>query len=227
MAPSDSDLASAGFYTTDRWQTMFRMLGRNRIDKFTLVLPPSQLQGDRIRFLSRTAAESGVDFILGLRGPLDSRTLYGQLKQILEQDNSIRGVEIQSGREPMSTFQTAVLPAIRSAGRRVTLDLHDVESRPDLVNAAVEQGVALRVGSARPVKGTDGVHTTIQAQEGGAGADIEAIRARIVAVVASGSTGVEVDIPGPNIERYERFYWAWGRAGYDAKGLNPAVSGVK
>src|SRR5207253_2689356 len=109
-----------------------------------------------------------------------------------------------------------------------TLYLHEVESRPDLTDAAMEQGIALRGGSSRPVKGSAvALHATIPAQEGGAGADIEAIRARVVAVVASGSAGLEVEIPGPNIDRYERFYWAWGRAGYDAKGLNPATPGTK
>ena len=130
IAPSDADLASPGFYTTDRWLKFFQMLARNRVNRATLVLPPEKLEGDRIRVLSTLARDHGVDFNIGIRTMLGPRTLYTQLRKMLSECVLVRGVQIEVGREPVEYFRTVIFPALQESGRRVTLDLRGGEPVP-------------------------------------------------------------------------------------------------
>ncbi|MEO8098774.1 MAG: hypothetical protein ABI811_13815 [Acidobacteriota bacterium] len=217
LAASDADLAQPAFYSTDRWLAFYQMLARNRVNRFTLVLPSERMELDRIRFLSRTANEFGVDFVLGVRPPLGNRSLYAQLRKVLDECVLVRGIEVQIGREPVEFFRTVVFPALQESGRRVALDLHGAETRPDVIRAAKAMGLVLDVtgrASSAPAdfKSLD-FHALIAADA--AVPEADPVRTRLTSIANTGAAGFEIDLPGPNIENYERTYWAWGRLGYD------------
>jgi hypothetical protein len=224
IAPSDSDVAAPGFYAIDRWTKVFQMLARNRINRATLVLPPERLEGDRIRVLSVLAHDYGVDFMLGIRTALGPRTLYAQLRKLLSECVLVRGVQIEVGREPIDFYRTVLFPALQESGRRVTLDLRGTDARPDVLRAAVAAGVVLEIAS-RSSGAALGkpFHSVVAAQS--VAAELDPVRARLTILASSGSTGFEVDLAGPNVENYERVYWAWGRLGYDFR--TPGMSAGK
>jgi hypothetical protein len=221
IVPSDAELMAPGFYLTDRWMKFFQMLARNRMNRATLVLPPERLESDRIRILSTLARDHGIDFAIGVRAVLGPRTLYTQLRKMLSECVLVRGVQIEVGREPAEFFRTVIFPALQESGRRVTLDLHGGDARPDVLRAAQAAGVVLDVAS-RSAAIASPVHSVLAAQS--IAAEIDAVRTRINILASSGSTGIEVDL-GPNVENYERVYWAWGRQGYAY--LTPGLSAGK
>jgi hypothetical protein len=55
----------------------------------------------------------------------------------------IRGVQIEAGDESVQVYQEGVFRALRESGRRVTLDLRNMEDRPDLVRATSVSGTPL------------------------------------------------------------------------------------
>jgi len=228
VAPSDADLAAPGFYLSDRWNTFFAMLARNRMNRVTLVLPPDKLEGDRIRFLSTLARDHGVDFYIGIRTTLGPRTLYTQLRRMLSECVLVRGVQIDVGREPVEFYRTVVFPALQESGRRVTLDLHGAEARPDLLRAAQAAGMVLDIAG-RSVAATLGnpFHALAAAQS--TPAELDPVRARLTVLAGTGANGFEVDLAGPNVANYERVYWAWGRQGYDFRspGMTAGKSSTK
>jgi hypothetical protein len=214
MTPAAADLIDPQYFATDRWRDFFRVLALGRFNRFTLVLPPAQVDVDRIRFLARTADDNGVDFELGLRPPLGSRALYAQLREWLDESSQLRSIEIQPGNEPLTFYQTVIFPAIRETGRRVTLDLHGAESRPELAQAALEMGIALRSDSGAGLgEGTSETHALLPAPD--PAEDFEEVRKQIRAIISSGSAGFEIDAPATGPRPYPEFYFAWGRLGYD------------
>ena len=99
---------------------------------------------ERLRMLSETATEYGVDFVLGIRHlEGDPQQVYARLRGILDACPLIRGVEIEAGDESVQLYQEGVFRALRESGRRVTLDLRNVGDRPDLVRAAAGSGTPL------------------------------------------------------------------------------------
>jgi hypothetical protein len=146
MALRSYDLTQPWFTADDRWRAYFQTLARARLNRLTVVLPLAEADIERLRTLSETAAEFGVDFVLGIRHLTgDPQELYARLRGILDTCPLIRGVQIEAGDEPVQLYQEGVFKALRESGRRVTLDLRGVEDRPDLLRAAGTSGAPLIV----------------------------------------------------------------------------------
>ncbi len=214
VVPSDMDLLMPGFYGIDKWTTFIRMLARNRVNRVTLVLPTNRLEADRIRMVSQLANDHGVDLMIGIRGQIGEKSLYTQIRRVLDECVRVRGIQLEVGREPAEYYRTVVVPAVQEAGRRVILDLHGAESRPDVLRVAIASGVGLEV-TARSASGAlnQPFHMLVQAQS--VAAEAGPVSSRITGIGDSGANGFEVELAGPNVENYERVYWAWGRQGYD------------
>jgi hypothetical protein len=214
IAPADTDLATNTFYNSDRWIKFFAMAARNRLNRVVLVLPLERLEHDRIRYISQLARDYGVDLYVGIRGPAENRPLAGTLRKLIDECVLIRGVEIEAGREPVDYFKSQVFPSIQASGRRVTLILRGLEARPDVLRAAVAAGLVLSI-PARNFTASQGhpFFTSIPAQ--GAPSDAEPVHARLAVLMSSMTEGFELELSTPNVENYERLYWAWGRQAYD------------
>ena len=138
------DLTQPWFTADDRWRAYFQTLARSRLNRFSLVLPLAGADIERLRILSETAAEYGVDFVLGVRGLTgDPQELYGRIRGILDNCPLIRGLQVEAGDEPLPVYQQGVFAALRESGRRVMLDLRGTNDRPDLARAASASGVQL------------------------------------------------------------------------------------
>ena len=138
------DLTQPWFTADDRWRAYFQTLARSRLNRFTLVLPLAQADIERLRILSETAGEYGVDFVLGIRRlEGDPQEIYARLRGILDNCPLIRGVQIEAGDEPVRLYQDGVFAALRESGRRVMLDLRGGNDRPDLARAAAGSGAPL------------------------------------------------------------------------------------
>jgi hypothetical protein len=86
-------------------------------------------------FLSRTAADYGIDFTVGIQAAITA----DQLEKVLMTCPGIRGVALEAN----SPAQAAVFAALRQAGRRVTLDLDGATAETGVLKAAAEQGIPL------------------------------------------------------------------------------------
>jgi hypothetical protein len=138
------DLMQPWFTSDDRWREYFQTLARARLNRLTVVLPLAEADIERLRTLSESAAEFGVDFVVGLRSLAgDPQELYARLRGILDNCPLIRGVQIEAGDEPVQLYQEGVFKALRESGRRVMLDLRGAGDRPDLVRAASASGAPL------------------------------------------------------------------------------------
>lgn len=144
MALRSTDLNEPWFTADDRWRSYFQTLARSRLNRFSLVLPLAEADIERLRMLSETASEFGIDFVLGVRHLTgDPQELYARLRGILDNCPLIRGVQVEGGDEPLALYQAGVFTALRESGRRVTLDLRNAEGRPELVRAASESGAPI------------------------------------------------------------------------------------
>jgi hypothetical protein len=119
----------------DFWHSYFQMLARNRFNRVHVVFPRLGPPYRLPRFLSRTAADYGIDFTLGIEGEITSE----ELVKVLAACPAIRGVALEED----SSAQGAVFAAIRQAGRRVSLDLDGATVEPGVLLAAVESGIPL------------------------------------------------------------------------------------
>ena len=138
------DLSQPWFTADDRWRAYFQTLARSRLNRLTLTLPFQEADIERLRILSETAAEFGVDFVLGVSHlPGDSQQVYARLHGILDNCPLIRGVQIEAGDEPVELYKDGVFAALRESGRRVTLDLSNPGDRPDVARAAAASGTPL------------------------------------------------------------------------------------
>ena len=138
------DLTQSWFTSDDHWRDYFQMLARSRLNRLTLMIALADEDIDRLRMLSETAAEYGVDFVLGIRHlEGDPGHVYARLRGILDGCPLIRSVEIEAGDESVQVYQEGVFRALRESGRRVTLGLRNVDDRPDLVRATSVSGTPL------------------------------------------------------------------------------------
>jgi hypothetical protein len=138
------DLTQPWFTADDRWRAYFQTLARSRLNRLTLTLPFQEADIERLRILSETAAEFGVDFVLGVSHlPGDSQQVYARLHGILDNCPLIRGIQIEAGDEPVELYKEGVFAALRESGRRVTLDLRNPGDRPDVARAAAASGAPL------------------------------------------------------------------------------------
>jgi len=144
MALRAYDLTQPWFTSDDRWRAYFQTLARSRLNRLTLVLPLAGADIERLRILSETASEYGVDFVLGIRGLTgDPQELFSRIRGILDNCPLIRGMQVEAGDEPVQMYQQGVFAALRESGRRVMLDLRGAGDRPDLTRAAAASGVQL------------------------------------------------------------------------------------
>ncbi len=138
------DLTQPWFTADDRWRAYFQTLARSRLNRLSLVLPFQEADIERLRILSESAAEFGVEFVLGISHlPGDSQQVYARLHGILDNCPLIRGVQIEAGDEPVELYKDGVFAALRQSGRRVALDLSNPGDRPDIARAAAAAGTPL------------------------------------------------------------------------------------
>ncbi|MBZ5633883.1 MAG: hypothetical protein LAO55_12240 [Acidobacteriia bacterium] len=144
MALRSYDLAQPWFTSDDRWRAYFQTLARSRLNRVSVMIPLAEADIERLRILSETAAEFGVDFVLGIRHLAgDPQELNARLRGILDNCPLIRGVQIEAGDEPVQLYQESVFTALRESGRRVMLDLRNADGRPDVLRAALGSGAPL------------------------------------------------------------------------------------
>jgi hypothetical protein len=138
------DVSQPWFTSDAQWRAYFQTLARARLNRISLMISLAEADIERLQMLSETAAEFGVDFVLGIRHlEGDPQELSARLRGILDACPLIRGVQIEVGDEPAQLYQDGVFTALRASGRRVMLDLRNVEDRPDLVRAASASGTSL------------------------------------------------------------------------------------
>ena len=138
------DLTQPWFTSDAHWRAYFQTLARARLNRLSLMISLADVDIERLRILSETAAEYGVDFVLGIRQlEGDPQQVYARLRGILDNCLLIRGVQIEAGDEPVQVYQLGVFQALRESGRRVTLDLRNLQDRPDLARAVSSSGVPL------------------------------------------------------------------------------------
>ena len=236
VAPADME--QPWFSSETFWRIYFQTLARSRFNRFSLAAPSLLEPASRLCMLSQLAASYGIDFTLGLPEPAgDPVTLRARLGSILAACPSIRGIELDAGSAPLEWYRDAVLRTIETAGRRVTLDLHNPAGdlhnpagRADLtsalIQAAVEANLPIRVSSLSGCKEALGLPegSCYWALREPVVGDPESIRGRMPDLTADGSSGFEMEAPrdegdapasfhGPQ----ELFYWVWGRMSYDPK----------
>jgi hypothetical protein len=138
------DLTQPWFTSDADWRAYFQTLARSRLNRISLMISLAEADIERLRILSETAAEYGVDFVLGIRHlEGDPQVLYAHLRGILDNCPLIRGIQIEAGDEPLQLYQEGVFRALRESGRRVMLDLRNVGDRPDLARAMAGSGAPL------------------------------------------------------------------------------------
>ena len=138
------DLTQPWFTADDRWRAYFQMLARSRLNRLSLVLPLEEADIERLRMLSETASEFGIDFVLGINHlPADAQQVYARLHGILDNCLLIRGVQMEAGDQPVELYKEGVFAALRESGRRVMLDLRNPGDRPDVARAAASAGAQL------------------------------------------------------------------------------------
>jgi hypothetical protein len=124
------------------WNSYFRMLARNRFNRVHVAVARIEAPYRLLQFLSRTAADYGIDFTIGIGGGVTAE----ELAQALIVCPSIRGVALED-----ASAQAAVFSALRVAGRRVTLDLDGATAVPAVLQAAIAEGLpVLRPAAAWP-----------------------------------------------------------------------------
>jgi hypothetical protein len=124
------------------WNSYFRMLARDRFNRVHMVFSRIEAPYRLPQLLSRTAAEYGIDFTLGLAG----ETTAEELAHMLILCPAVRGLAPEG-----SAQQDAVFSALRVTGRRVTLDLDGATSQPAVLQEALGSGIpVLRPAAAWP-----------------------------------------------------------------------------
>ncbi len=245
VGPEDT---RAGWYKSpEYWQEFFAMLARSRLNRFSLVFSgqagaPQDLEG--LASISAAAAQYAVEMSLGLRAQ-DLAAAAGlspedagpssllALKSLLGACPSARSVQIwtDGGHGPryVGLLRDWLFRAVEEAGRRVTLELRAADLTPELLQAATEAGVPLRIGvryaGGRPAEvaqptGSE-MFWQLEAASPSDGAlwnDPAHVRRTVAAFTQPGFAGFEIQAPTPGETGTDaRFYLLWGRLSYDPK----------
>lgn len=213
MQPSPAAMGDFDFFSRLVWRANFRILARSRINQFTLVMPLDKARVADLKMVSEMANEHGVDFVLGLESLDNPDRLYASLREILDECVYIRGVQVDASAGPARVIPNVVMRALSETGRRVALDLHGIENRPELAQAALDAGIPLRVSSLQQqnTPAAD-VHTIMHDAE--SVEDEGAIRKRIESLKAAGLDGFEIDTLEFDLAEHEEFFRAWGWLGF-------------
>lgn len=223
LAPGDME--QPWFSSESFWRNYFQTLARSRFNRFNLAVTRLPEPPTKLCFLSHLATAYGIDFIMGLPEPAgDPMMMRSRLDTILSACPLIRGIEIEAGSAPVEWYRTAVMRTIDTAGRRVTLDLHNAPAA--LIQAAVDARLPVEVSSPSGCKDLTALPEGLcnWALHEPAAGDAESIRARVVDLTADGSAGFEIEAPREE-GNHDLFYWAWGRLSYDPK--SPAAPPVE
>ncbi len=218
MQPTLAEANSPDYFSRLVWRANFRVLARSRINQLTLSLPLKAAKIEDLCELSQMANDHGIDFILGIQAPLPNPDrLYAALREILDHCVYIRAIEMEAHdpqSEPLHLFTNTVIRALGETGHRVALDLHGIEKRPEVAQAALEAGIPLRL-SAEPGEGQDSaaIHSVVHDAE--SVQREEEIRARIVSLMANGYDGFEINTHALDLAAQEGFFRAWGWIGFD------------
>lgn len=125
---------------------------------------------EMLQYISQTAADYGVDFTLGIwehniqqgmRPSVEGLTTENigpysnkALTEILRLCPAIRSVQMRTNSESgipndrqVSFYRDYIYPALKEAGRLVTLDLRGWTMRPEMLEAATESGVPVRLST--------------------------------------------------------------------------------
>lgn len=252
VGPEDT---RAGWYKSpEYWQEFFSMLARSRFNRFSLVFSgqqgaPQDLEA--LASISAAAAQYAVEISLGLRAQ-DLSAAVGlapedagpnsllALKSLLWACPSARSVQIwtDGGRSPgyVGLLRDWLFRAVAEAGRRVTLELRAADLTPELLQAATQAGVPLRIGvrytagrtaeTARPA-GSEMLWQLEAASpsDGALWNDPAHVRRTVAAFTQPGFAGFEIQAPAPGETGTDAlFYLLWGRLSYDPKTPDSAWS---
>ncbi len=132
---------SASWDSDEYWVALMRMLARTRFNRLNVVFAegPARLNVARLRYLSQTAADHGIEFTLGLMHA------DAALQTLLRDCPAVRGVHIH---EP--AVSAGLLQAIGQSGRRVKLDIRTNLAKQGVIEAAKAAGVPLRLAAEYP-----------------------------------------------------------------------------
>ncbi len=142
-------LFTAGAIGAAEWDRIFRTLTRNRFNRFTIVAASLDAISaaevlESLRSVSNTAAEYGIELALSLapNAGEEGAGVSNALGKILSSCPGMRSVELKNG----AGMAAPALEALRSAGRRVTLET----SEPGLASKASAEGIPVRMSVGFP-----------------------------------------------------------------------------
>lgn len=195
----------------EEWPAFFQMLARNRFNRFELayVNERDYLGADGLeylRFVAKTAADYGVEFMIGV----DERPSYAGLKKMLAASPGIRSVRLAADVE--------LCKAIRETGRLVILDLHGWETNAKAIERVKDLGVAVRVAYNEGSAGHGNFYWDVALE---ANPDLAEARKVVAGFTKSGSLGFEADAPSPWASS-RAFYEKWGRLSFDPQSQESA-----
>jgi hypothetical protein len=174
----DADLERA---PEEFWRSYFQMLAHNRFNRAHIVFQHLTRPYRSACIVSRAAADYAVDFTLGVAGEIGA----DEMGVLLAVCPAVRSVAV----EAHSASHTAILEAVRRAGRMITVDL-DGESA---VTGNSDGSVALlRPPSLWPPSFE--IHLPFNSTEPGHPDQV---------------------IDPVHAADHAAFYWVWGRLGYD------------
>jgi hypothetical protein len=238
MVVSPADTRAGWYSSPEYWQEFFSMLARSRFNRFSLVFSeqagaPQDLEA--LASISAAAAQYAIEINLGLRaqdlaeGPSSLLTL----KNLLAACPSARSIQIwtDGGRSPkyVGLLRDWLFRAVREAGRRVTLELRAADLTAELLQAAIQAGVPLRIGVRYPsgrvsqIVRPAGVEMFWQLEaaspsDGVLWNDPAHVRRTVTALSQPGFAGFEIQAPAAGETTTDAlFYLLWGRLSYDPK----------
>jgi hypothetical protein len=176
----------------DWWRGYLQMLALDRFNRFTLALDRAPVEADfrKLRALSQSANDVGLDFILGVPSSA------GDLKAVLDACPMIRGIQVAGESVPLD----AIYQSLRGAGRLVTLDLRGALRTPAEMRNAEKARVRLRLPAAI---------------EGPLPDNADAVRRRLGTLDPA---GFEIEAPtATDLDLLRPLFALWGRLGYDPK----------
>jgi hypothetical protein len=204
----------------DRWPAVFRALAAARFNWFQVYTPDlagtaSEKNLEALRFISDSAADYGIDFVLGFdfRQPTDGPDLYAVLVKVLAVCPGIRGLRLTMDGD----LAADAIRAIRETSRRVALAL----PLEDQVTARLGTGAGLSVwfsaaypSPSRPAKGTQ-FFWTLPAPAAAGAPELERL---VNKLDGNGAGGFEIDVPPSLLLQAAEGDPAWlalGRLAYD------------
>jgi len=183
----------------ENWTALFRTLARSRFNRFHLSHPHVFEHLDTVAFLSETAAESGIEFALGLSAAADGPSgdeLKAALSKALKDCPAIRSVQLSMDAEP-AMF---ALRAVEDAGRRLTVEAP--ADSAEVVRAAAGAHLPVRVAALFPGEAPEHRSNPFfwqVALPDSAAAAASLYQSLVAKTIASGAAGFEIDLPADQL----------------------------